>query len=198
MEESAMAFKDIFSNLFSNEDDEMYEEDYYDEEYETVEPNQTNNIQSVSQSNPSTSTVENTEEINRKQTKESSNLMANEANRNKVVNFNDSRKPAATVEIFKPRIFAEAERISQSLLAGKSVILNLAQMSDEDARRFVDYMTGVVYAINGDLQRVASEVFVAVPETVEIEGLYEEYTNPHANSGRERGNIWEREGGNRE
>ncbi|MGY0835971.1 cell division protein SepF [Aerococcus urinaeequi] len=190
-----MGFKDFFANFFDNEDD--YEADYYEQEpvessdYAPSEDNTSETIAKPVQSSQ-------TNFIFEQATKEQNKTMTNDATRNNVVNLNESRKNIATVEIFKPRIFAEAERISQSLLSSKSVVLNLAQMSDEDARRFVDYMTGVVYAINGDLQRVATDVFIAVPETVQIEGLYEEYSNTHGKASRERGNIWNREGESRE
>ncbi|RPA60823.1 cell division protein SepF [Aerococcus agrisoli] len=191
-----MALKDFFSNIFGN-DDENYDDDY--EAYEAQDGIE-NQAPYTSQEPAYTAPIVDKQVNTQQATKEQNKVMANDANRNNVVNINETRKTSATVEVFKPRIFAEAERISQSLLAGKSVVLNLAQMSDDDARRFVDYMTGVVYAINGDLQRVASDVFIAVPETVHIEGLYEEYTNNHAASKatRERGNIWEREGESRE
>ncbi|OYQ65875.1 cell division protein SepF [Aerococcus sp. 1KP-2016] len=185
-----MAMKDFFSNIFGNDDEN------YDDEYEAFEENDGVEDQASYSQEPTYTAPIVEKQVNTQQaTKEQNKVMANDANRNNVVNLNETRKNSATVEVFKPRIFAEAERISQSLLAGKSVVLNLAQMSDDDARRFVDYMTGVVYAINGDLQRVASDVFIAVPETVHIEGLYEEYTNNHGSkASRERNNIWEREG----
>lgn len=190
-----MGFKDFFANFFDNDDD--FEDDYY--EQESVDTSDSKPIEEPIAENPAKATQTSQAKFTFEQpTKEQNTTMANDATRNNVVNLSESRKNVATVEIFKPRIFAEAERISQSLLGGKSVVLNLAQMSDEDARRFVDYMTGVVYAINGDLQRVATDVFIAVPETVQIEGLYEEYTNTHGKAPRDRGNIWDREGESRE
>lgn len=193
-----MAFKDFFANFFDNDDefDDVYDER---EPVATSDSNQFNDTMTETDSATNAAQSHNQSKFVFEQpTKEQNKTMANDATRNNVVNLSESRKNVATVEIFKPRIFAEAERISQSLLGGKSVVLNLAQMSDEDARRFVDYMTGVVYAINGDLQRVATDVFIAVPETVQIEGLYEEYTNTHGKASRDRGNIWDREGESRE
>lgn len=184
-----MGFKDYFANFFDNDD---FEDDYYEQEsVDTSDSKPFENPAKAAQTSQAQFTFE-------QPTKEQNKTMAKDATRNNVVNLSESRKNVATVEIFKPRIFAEAERISQSLLGDKSVVLNLSQMSDEDARRFIDYMTGVVYAINGDLQRVATDVFIAVPETVQIEGLYEEYTNTHGKTSRDRGNIWDREGESRE
>ncbi len=190
-----MGFKDYFANFFDNDDD--FEDDYY--EQETVDTSDSKPFEEPVAENPAKAAQTSQAQFTFEQpTKEQNKTMANDATRNNVVNLSESRKNVATVEIFKPRIFAEAERISQSLLGDKSVVLNLSQMSDEDARRFIDYMTGVVYAINGDLQRVATDVFIAVPETVQIEGLYEEYTNTHGKTSRDRGNIWDREGESRE
>lgn len=191
-----MGFKDFFANFFDSEDE--FEEEYYDQEPGEVSDSIDFQDQVTETPAQTVQTNNQTKFKFEQANKEQNKTMANDATRNNVVNLSESRKNVATVEIFKPRIFAEAERISQSLLGGKSVVLNLAQMSDEDARRFVDYMTGVVYAINGDLQRVATDVFIAVPETVQIEGLFEEYTNAHGKSSRDRGNIWEREGESRE
>lgn len=191
-----MGLKEFFVNLFDgDQDDDEFEDVQFEENRASPTEPQSKDY---SQTNKQTVSNQSQAVTNQQTTKEQNKPMANDANRSKVVNLGESRKNVATVEIFKPRIFAEAERISQSLLANKSVVLNLAQMSDEDARRFVDYITGVVYAIDGDLQRVATDVFLAVPESVHIEGLYEEYTNAHNKSTRERGNIWEREGEIRE
>ena len=114
-----MGFKDFFANFFDNEDD--FEEDYY--EQESVDTSDSKQFEASVAENPSKAAQTSQTNFTFEQpTKEQNKTMANDATRNNVVNLSESRKNVATVEIFKPRIFAEAERISQSLLGGKSVV----------------------------------------------------------------------------
>lgn len=162
-----MAFKDLLNSIFvSNEE--------IPEITETDQTIQTHNL--------------NEAEI---QNEEGGSHLAGNDRKNNVVSINESRKMAVTVQICVPRIYGEAERIGQQLLDGKGLILNFSLMSDVDARRFIDYLAGIVYAINGDMQRVGTDIFLAVPGNVEIEGLFEELDD-NRKSNLDSTSIWQR------
>ncbi len=51
------------------------------------------------------------------------------------------------------------KEVAQNLLNNKAVIINFGRMDDEQARRIVDFITGTVYALNGEIQRVGDKIF---------------------------------------
>lgn len=63
--------------------------------------------------------------------------------------------------------YADAKEIAFSYRAGASVIVNMAEMSELDQRRMVDFMSGLKEGLEGGLSRVASKVFLLVPATVQ-------------------------------
>lgn len=114
-------------------------------------------------------------------------VTAEEKNMDKVVNLKEvAKNKNATIEVFYPRVFSEAERMGKVLLDGKAVILNFTRMDEEEARRFIDYLAGVVYAIEGDMQKIANQVFVAVPRYFTVAGEIDSEDNY------ERMNRWQR------
>jgi cell division inhibitor SepF len=62
--------------------------------------------------------------------------------------------------------YSDAKLIAEEYRAGASVIVNMADMSELDQRRMVDFMSGLKEGLNGGLQRVATKVFLLVPSTV--------------------------------
>ncbi|MEO0024067.1 MAG: hypothetical protein RL196_508 [Actinomycetota bacterium] len=83
-----------------------------------------------------------------------------------------SRKPQVSEvnEIFTidVRSFADAQRIGEEYRDGKTVIANLGDL--EDGRRIVDFMSGLVFALNGSSRRVTSKVFLLSHAGVSVEG----------------------------
>lgn len=77
---------------------------------------------------------------------------------------------ANKIMVFEPRAYSEATTIAKHILSGKSVLVNFHLMEEPQARRVVDFLTGTVYAEDGDIKRVSSEMFLCTPPTVEIEG----------------------------
>ncbi|MEN9287579.1 MAG: hypothetical protein RLZ88_249 [Actinomycetota bacterium] len=62
--------------------------------------------------------------------------------------------------------YSDAKQVAQEYRAGSSVIVNMADMSELDQRRMVDFMSGLKEGLEGGLSRVASKVFLLVPATV--------------------------------
>ena len=65
---------------------------------------------------------------------------------------------------------SDAKEVAQNLLSNKAVIINFARMDDTQSRRIVDFITGTVYALNGEIQRVGDKIFLATPPKFETDG----------------------------
>ena len=69
-----------------------------------------------------------------------------------------------------PRAYKDAQVIAESFREGIPVIINLSQMSDADARRLIDFASGLSLGLYGRIERVTSKVFLLSPENVAISG----------------------------
>ncbi len=87
---------------------------------------------------------------------------------NKVVNMNQSMQ--LQVVLVKPERFEDASAIADHLNAKRTVVLNLESTSKEVSRRLVDFLSGVAYANNGQMKRVANSTFIITPYNVDIMG----------------------------
>lgn len=76
--------------------------------------------------------------------------------------------------VIKPANVEDAREITDTLLEGKSVILNLEGLHVDLAQRIIDFASGSCYSINGNLQKVSSYIFIITPEAVEISGDFQE------------------------
>ena len=66
------------------------------------------------------------------------------------------------------------KEITDTLLSGRSVILNLEGLHVDIAQRIIDFTSGSCYSINGNLQKISSYIFIITPESVEISGDFQE------------------------
>ncbi|MFD1465238.1 cell division protein SepF [Lapidilactobacillus mulanensis] len=83
---------------------------------------------------------------------------------------NSNRSLARKIVISEPRIYADAKEIATNLLNNQATIVNFSQMDDQQSRRVIDFLTGTVFAIKGEIQRVGDKIFLCTPAKFEIEG----------------------------
>jgi len=69
-----------------------------------------------------------------------------------------------------PRQYRDAQVIAESFREGVPVIINLSQMSDGDARRLIDFASGLSLGLYGRIERVTSKVFLLSPENIAVSG----------------------------
>lgn len=82
------------------------------------------------------------------------------------------------VVLVKPERFEDASSIADHLNAKRTVVLNLESASKEIARRLIDFLSGVAYANNGQIKRVANSTFIITPYNVDVMGdLLDELEN---------------------
>lgn len=84
------------------------------------------------------------------------------------------RQPAvgAVSEILTvhPKQYRDAQVIAENFREGVPVIINLSQMSDADARRLIDFASGLSLGLYGRIERVTSKVFLLSPENIAVSG----------------------------
>lgn len=96
--------------------------------------------------------------------------------RNKVVNIHTTTQ--LQVVLVKPERFENASEIADHLRDKRTVVLNLEQTDKTIARRLIDFLSGVAYANEGTIKKVALATYIITPYNVEILGdLIDELEN---------------------
>lgn len=94
----------------------------------------------------------------------------------KVVNIHTTTQ--LQVVLVKPERFEEAASIGDNLNAKRTVVLNLEGTNRDIARRLLDFLSGVAYANNGQIKRVANSTYIITPYNVDVMGdLIDELEN---------------------
>ena len=70
--------------------------------------------------------------------------------------------------VYQPQSFEESPRLVDNLKAKKPVIINLENLETDVARKIFDFLSGATYALNGNVQKVANNIFVFAPLNVEV------------------------------
>ena len=72
--------------------------------------------------------------------------------------------------VVKPEKLGSVTQIADYLVDRKTILLNLEETNKDTARRLIDFLNGVAYAINGNLRKVATNTYVVTPSNVELSG----------------------------
>ncbi|MEG0919605.1 MAG: cell division protein SepF [Anaerovoracaceae bacterium] len=91
--------------------------------------------------------------------------------RENVVPMGSRVSPSASalkMVVIEPTAFDEASRLVDSLKERRPVIVNLEKLDSETARKIFDFLSGATYALNGNVQKIANNIFVFAPENVDI------------------------------
>lgn len=86
-----------------------------------------------------------------------------------------SRTQSSKVVLMEPRVYAEAQDIADHLKSRRAVVVNLQRIEHDQAKRIVDFLSGTVYAIGGDIQRIGQNIFLCTPDNVEVAGNISEF-----------------------
>ena len=72
------------------------------------------------------------------------------------------------MQVMRPKEFREATKVADCLKNGQAVVLNLEDMQNDSARRMIDYLAGVLYAVDGKIERPAHRTFLLTPKGVSV------------------------------
>ena len=83
----------------------------------------------------------------------------------------------------KPATVEDAREITETLLSNRTVILNVEGLDIGIAQRIIDFTAGSCFAINGNLQKISSYIFVISPPSVDLSGDFQNILDSFHNSG---------------
>ena len=86
----------------------------------------------------------------------------------KIVNINATTH--LEVVLVKPEAYADGSIVADHLINRRTVVLNLESTNKEVSRRLLDFLSGVAYAIDGQIKRVANSTFIITPYNVGVVG----------------------------
>ena len=72
--------------------------------------------------------------------------------------------------LFEPRAYSESQQIADYLKNNSAVVVKLQRVTPDQAKRIVDFLSGTLYAINGDLQKLGGGIFLCTPHNINVEG----------------------------
>lgn len=180
-----MAIKDLFNNFFLMEDEEEVESPTERQQRVTQnEENQNRNMQQQpierTQSNQNHLKTVPQKKVSRNYNTEERNYRmgntSNKSNSKNVVTMNQSAGTGysnyenSKMCLFEPRVFSDTQDIADELKNRRATLVNLQRIDKVSAKRIIDFLSGTVYAIGGDIQRVGADIFLCTPDNVEVAG----------------------------
>lgn len=72
--------------------------------------------------------------------------------------------------LFEPRSFDEAEEVAKRLKENKAAVVNLHKLQRDYAQRTIDFLTGVIFALDGTIQKIGHNVILCTPRSVAVDG----------------------------
>ncbi|MDD6551271.1 MAG: cell division protein SepF [Lachnospiraceae bacterium] len=164
-----MGFIDGFLDAVNLRDDD-YDEDDYDEE-EVDEPSR---FRRKKRDNDSSD-------------KKVSNITPIRSRQNSSKRASYSAPDEMAVVVIKPTSYNDIQEIADTLLSGRTVVLNTEGLDINVAQRIIDFMSGTCYAIEGAFQKISNFIFIITPKGVEISGdvaqMVDDLSNSINNSG---------------
>lgn len=167
-----MGFIDKIKDFINVQDDGVYDDDFDTDYAETSDgyssgdsvQSDDRDIFSGREDYTRDSTASKRTEFRSSRTSES----RSEPKRNKYVNIQATTQ--LKVVLVKPESMEEAPSIADQLGRRNTVVLNLESTNKDVSRRLVDFLSGVAYANQGNIKRVASSTFIITPFNVDIMG----------------------------
>jgi len=83
--------------------------------------------------------------------------------------------------VIKPSTVEDAREITQTLLANRTVVLNLEGLDVDIAQRIIDFTSGSCFAISGNLQKISHYIFIITPASVDISGDFQDILSAGSN-----------------
>ncbi|MBQ1353198.1 MAG: cell division protein SepF [Firmicutes bacterium] len=168
-----MGLLDKFKDLVGIED---IDEDEYEEEVQAAKKTERRGTELAKSRNQSAF---------RSETRDNKVLSMQQPQQNKQAASRYSN--AFKLVVIEPDSFDECPKLVDSLKARKPIIINLEKVESDTARKVFDFLSGATYALNGNVQKVAANIFVFAPENVDIKAGMEKTNFDFANMSK---NAW--------
>lgn len=168
-----MSVLDKFLDIMRLNDDDYEDDDYdYDnEEYDEPEPVREKESRSSRRERRESKREEKPEraagfEVTEKQPKASSGGKITPITKNK----RQGQQVGMEVCVIKPNLIEDELEIAETLLNGRTVVINMEGLSVDIAQRIIDFTCGATFAMHGNLQKISTYIFLATPNGVDISG----------------------------
>ena len=76
--------------------------------------------------------------------------------------------------LVEPRAYSESQQIADHLKARHAVLVNFQRVTSDQSKRIIDFLSGTLYAIGGDLQKVGGGIYLCTPKNVNVQGTITE------------------------
>ena len=76
----------------------------------------------------------------------------------------------AKMILLEPRAYSEAQQIADHLKKRNTVVVNLKRVTPDQAKRIMDFLSGTIYAIRGNIQKIGSGIFLCTPNNINVQG----------------------------
>jgi cell division inhibitor SepF len=108
------------------------------------------------------------EEVENTSSKHERGFSHKKNSQNKVLSLNSNKN--LEVVVLSPQNILEARELCDHLRSNKPVIMNVEGIDTPLAQRMVDFLSGSVYCLDGDIQKISNGIFLATPASIEITG----------------------------
>ncbi len=88
---------------------------------------------------------------------------------------------SSKVILVEPSSYSESTEIADHLKNRRAVVVNLQRIDHEQGRQIVDFLSGIVYALGGDIQKIGLCIFLCTPDNVEVSGNISDLIPDHEN-----------------
>ncbi|TYR82644.1 cell division protein SepF [Priestia megaterium] len=147
-----MSIKNRFKSFFALDDDTEYVEERYEPEESVTEP------------------IPQQQKVQKQ--------VSHQQQQQNVISLQSVQKSSKMV-LCEPRVYAEAQEITDHLKNRKVVVVNLQRIQRDQAMRIVDFLSGTVYALGGDIQKIGTDIFLCTPDNVDVSGSISDMLTEH-------------------
>lgn len=86
------------------------------------------------------------------------------------INSRNNNRSSNQVYVIKPQEFNEAQRVTDYLKEGRTIVINMEGIEVHAAQRIIDFIGGACYALDGSLQAISANIFIAAPHNIDVSG----------------------------
>lgn len=86
------------------------------------------------------------------------------------INSRNNNRSTGQVYVIKPQEFNEAQKVTDYLKEGRTIVINMEGIEVHAAQRIIDFIGGACYALDGSLQAISANIFIAAPNNIDVSG----------------------------
>ena len=96
--------------------------------------------------------------------------------------YKDTNSEGNKMILLEPRAYSESQQIADHLKKRNTIVVNLKRVTSEQAKRIIDFLSGTLYAIGGNMQKLGPGIFLCTPKNINVQGKMTEEEEKKAKS----------------